>query len=187
MPVVTRRLSGHVDNSGAPEIKVNIDLLLSTPANSTGPVPVMMELAFSQEFMAAAARGIPEMLPGGPGNTGPSWQEQVIRKGWGYAILLPTSFQDDSGAGLNKGIIGLVNKGKPRSPDDWGALRAWAWGASRALDYLETDKAVDAKQVGIRGIRGLARRRWWPWPTTRGSQWRTSARRARAATSSTGT
>src|SRR5207249_3268004 len=40
----------------------------------------------------------------------------------------------------------------PRKPDDWGALRAWAWGASRGLDYLETDKAVDAKRVGIEGV-----------------------------------
>jgi hypothetical protein len=151
MPVVTKRLSGHVDNSGYPAIKVNIDLLLSTHANAAGPVPVIMELAFSPEFMTAIAHSIPEMLPGGPGNTGPSWQEQVLRKGWGYAILVPTSFQDDSGAGLDKGIIGLVNKGQPRSPEDWGTLRAWAWGASRAMDYFETDKAVDAKQVGIEG------------------------------------
>ena len=53
---------------------------------------------------------------------------------------------------MTKGIIGLVNKGQPRKPDDWGALRAWAWGASRGLDYLETDKAVDAKHVGIEGV-----------------------------------
>ena len=151
IPVVTKRLNGHVDDSGDPAIKVNIDLLLSTPANAAGPVPVMMELAFSPEFMAAIAHSIPEMLPGGAGNTGPSWQAQIIRKGWGYAILLPTSFQDDNGAGMDKGIIGLVNKGQPRTPEQWGAIRAWAWGASRALDYLETDKAVDAKQVGVMG------------------------------------
>src|SRR6202000_51811 len=54
--------------------------------------------------------------------------------------------------GLTKGIIGLVNKGQYRRADDWGALRAWAWGASRALDYFETDKAVDARKVGIEGL-----------------------------------
>jgi hypothetical protein len=151
VPVVTKRLSGHVDNSAWPAIRVNIDLLLTTPANAAGPVPVIMELAFSPEFMAAIAKSIPEMMPGGPGNEGPSWQQQVLAKGWGYAILLPTSYQADNGAGLNEGIIGLVNKGQPRSPEDWGTLRAWAWGASRALDYLETDKAVDAKHVGIEG------------------------------------
>ncbi|MGB9144638.1 MAG: acetylxylan esterase, partial [Acidobacteriaceae bacterium] len=42
--------------------------------------------------------------------------------------------------------------GQPRKPDQWGALRAWAWGASRGLDYLETDPAVDAKHVGIEGV-----------------------------------
>jgi hypothetical protein len=149
--VITKRLAGRVDNSADPRIAVNIDLVLTTPANAAGPVPVIMELAFSPEFMAAIATSIPEMMPGGPGNTGPSWQQQVLARGWGYAILLPTSFQADDGAGLNAGIIGLVNKGQPRSPEDWGTLRAWAWGASRALDYFETDKAVDAKQVGVMG------------------------------------
>ena len=150
--VVKKTLKGHVDNALDPEMKVDIDLVVGTPANAAGPVPVMMELAFSQEFMAAITKSIPEMIPGGPGNEGPSWQEQVIKRGWGYAVLLPTSFQDDSGAGLNKGIIGLVNKGQPRSdPAEWGTLRAWAWGASRALDYLETDKQVDGKQVGVMG------------------------------------
>jgi hypothetical protein len=72
--------------------------------------------------------------------------------GWGYATLIPVSVQADNGAGLTEGIIGLVNKGQPRKLDDWGALRAWAWGASRALDYFETDKAVDRKQVGIEGL-----------------------------------
>jgi len=65
--------------------------------------------------------------------------------------LIPASVQPDNGAGLAEGIIGLANKGQPRKLDDWGVLRAWAWGASRALDYFETDKSVDAKQVGIEG------------------------------------
>jgi hypothetical protein len=90
--------------------------------------------------------------PPGAAPEGPGWQEQLISKGWGYAVLYPNTIQADSGAGLTRGIIGLVNKGQPRRPDDWGALRAWAWGASRALDYLETDRDVNAKQVGIEGL-----------------------------------
>src|SRR6185436_5877889 len=82
----------------------------------------------------------------------PTWQQQVLSRGWGYATLTPTSIQADNGAGLTQGIIGLTNKGQPRKPDHWGSLRAWAWGASRALDYLETDKSVDAKHVGIEGL-----------------------------------
>ncbi len=77
---------------------------------------------------------------------------QLIADGWGFALLDPTSVQADDGAGMTRGIIGLVNKGQPRKPDDWGALRAWAWGASRALDYLGTDPAVDAKHAGIEGV-----------------------------------
>lgn len=78
--------------------------------------------------------------------------EQLLAAGWGYCTIEPNSIQADNGAGLTRGIIGLVNKGQPRSPEDWGALRAWAWGASRALDYLETEPQVNAKQVGIEGV-----------------------------------
>jgi hypothetical protein len=149
VPVVTKKLLGHVDNSAYPAIKVDIDLTLSTPANATGPVPVIMEFGLSKEFMAAMAKRFPQFAAGaGPG---PTWQQQVLAKGWGYAELVPTSYQADNGAGLTEGIIGLVNKGQPRKLDDWGALRAWAWGVSRALDYFETDKAVDARQVGLEG------------------------------------
>jgi putative membrane-bound dehydrogenase-like protein len=134
--VVTKQLVGHVDNSAYAQITVDIRLTLTTPADARGPVPVIMEFGFGFGF------------GGGAGG----WQQQVLSKGWGYAILTPGSIQADNGAGLTKGIIGLCNKGQPRKVDDWGALRAWAWGASRALDYFETDKAVDAKRVGIEGL-----------------------------------
>jgi hypothetical protein len=84
------------------------------------------------------------------GNSAPT--EQLLAAGWGYVTLDPSSIQADNGAGLTKGIIGLVNKGQPRKPDDWGALRAWAWGAARVLDYLETNPMVDSKKVGIEGV-----------------------------------
>jgi hypothetical protein len=101
---------------------------------------------------AAAGRGaVPGFGAGGRGPAGPTWQQQVLAKGWGYASLNPGSIQADNGAGLTLGIIGLVNKGQPRKLDDWGSLRAWAWGASRAIDYFETDKAVDAKHIAIEG------------------------------------
>jgi len=92
--------------------------------------------------------------PGGPGGAagGPTPTQQLIADGWGYAAISPASIQADSGAGITRGIIGLVNHGQPRKPDDWGALRAWAWGAARGLDYLETDPAVDARHVGIEGV-----------------------------------
>lgn len=84
---------------------------------------------------------------GDPPNT---WQ--LVAAGWGFVLFDPASVQADNGAGLTRGIIGLVNRGQPRKPEDWGALRAWAWGAGRGLDYLETDSSVDAKHVGIEGV-----------------------------------
>jgi hypothetical protein len=97
-------------------------------------------------------KGTPFQFPqlnedGDPPNT---WQ--LVAAGWGFVLFDPTSVQADDGAGLTRGIIGLVNKGQPRKPEDWGALRAWAWGAGRGLDYLETDPAVDSKHVGVDGV-----------------------------------
>ena len=151
VPVVTKKLVGHVDNSAYPVITVDIQLALTTPANAPGPVPVIMEFSFGAPGNRGPGRGPAPPGSGVPVATGRTWQEQVLALGWGYAILTPTSVQADNGAGLTRGVIGLCNQGQPRKLDDWGALRAWAWGASRALDYFETDRSVDAKQVGIDG------------------------------------
>jgi hypothetical protein len=152
VPAVTKKLVGHVENSTYPPITVDIQLTLTVPAKAAGPVPVMMEFGLSPEVLEAMRKRLSETQRATLLGNGPTWQQQVLAKGWGYAILIPISVQADNGAGLTEGIIGLVNKGQPRKLDDWGALRAWAWGASRALDYFQTDKSVDAKQVGIEGL-----------------------------------
>lgn len=97
--VVTRRLAGHVDNTSYPLISVDIQLTLTTPANAKRPVPVIMEFGFG-------GRGFG---PPPGGRRGPTWQQQVLARGWGYAIIVPNSIQADSGAGLTRGIIGLVD------------------------------------------------------------------------------
>jgi hypothetical protein len=140
-----------VDNSSYPQIEVTIDATLTTPAHAKGPVPVIMELAFPGEYKASLARPISDLSSGALGDYGQAWERQVLAKGWGFAVLSPTSYQADDGAGMTEGIIGLVNKGQPRTLEDWGGLKAWAWGASRLLDYLETDKSVNVRDVGIEG------------------------------------
>jgi hypothetical protein len=194
IPVIAKKLTGHVDNSDYPLIDVNISMVLVTPANIKGPVPVLMMFGMANlpapaqpnmdelEVINKAVRKIlseqdPELKaifdkypaynpvsratnaspfggmagPANP-NADPPSTQQLLTAGWGYAMIDPSSIQADNGAGLTKGIIGLVNKGQPRKPDDWGSLRAWAWGAARGLDYLETDAAIDSKHVGIEGV-----------------------------------
>ena len=213
-PVIAKHIIGHVDNSSYPLIDVNIDMVLVTPANAKGPVPVLMmfggaslpapaqpsrdDLATLNEALRAmlaksdpSIQALLEKYPayepiapaanaggpfgfGGAGRPGaarpgaaaapaaangvngtsndPPTTQQLIADGWGYVQINPASIQADNGAGITRGIIGLVNKGQPRKPDEWGALRAWGWGAARALDYLETDSTVDAKHVGIEGV-----------------------------------
>ncbi|HEY5083175.1 MAG TPA: hypothetical protein VII48_01530, partial [Rhizomicrobium sp.] len=174
--------------SSYPAIHVNISMMLVTPANAKGPVPVLMmfgparfpnptqpnpeELArinaalktelerqdpslkavFDQHRAYQLVRNKPFTFPKLNADGGPPSTIELIAAGWGYAMLDPASVQADNGAGMTRGIIGLVNKGQPRKPDDWGALRAWEWGAARGLDYLQTDPAVQPHHVGIEGV-----------------------------------
>ena len=130
--VIAKQLVGHVDNASYPAIAVDIAMTVVLPADAKGPVPLLMRFGRRALLIKTA--------------------EEMLQDGWGYAMIDPASIQADNGAGLTRGIIGLVNKGHFRKPDDWGALRAWAWGAARGLDYLETDPAVDASHVGIEGV-----------------------------------
>lgn len=194
IPVIAKKLTGHVDNSEYPLINVDISMVLVTPANVKGPVPVLMMFGMpnlpapaqpdrdeletiNRAFRKLLSEADPEVKailekypaynpvtrsttssPFGNAaaqanaNADPPSTQQLLAAGWGYATINPSSIQADNGAGLTRGIIGLVNKGQPRKPDDWGSLRAWAWGAARGLDYLETDPAVDSKHVGIEGV-----------------------------------
>ncbi len=142
-PVIERELKGKVDNSVFPAINVDIQMKLILPDKADKPVPVVIEFGWIGPMFE---------MPNQPEQKDPPWQEQLLKKGWGYAILVPTSYQADFGAGLTEGIIGLANRGKTRKPDDWGSLRAWAWGAGRAVDYFESTKEVDESKLVIEGL-----------------------------------
>ncbi|WP_221030286.1 acetylxylan esterase [Actomonas aquatica] len=139
--VITRRLEGRLDNSAYPFVEVAIALTVSVRADATGAVPAVLNFGWPPAIMA--------MFPRPPG---PTWEEEVLARGWASASMVPTSFQADNGAGINQGVIGLTAKGQIRAPDEWGALRAWAWGASRCLDFFETDAAVDGDKVVLEGL-----------------------------------
>jgi hypothetical protein len=135
---VTKTLVGNVDNSDFPRIKVDIQASFTVPKEAAGQVPIILQFDFGF---------------GGPRKGAPSWGQQAIKKGWGYGTITPNSIQGDNSR-LREGIIGLTNKGEPRGPEDWGALRAWAWGVSRLIDYFEANKdsGVDPAKVCITGV-----------------------------------
>jgi len=167
IPTITKRLVGHVDNSAYPALTVDIVADLILPAAARGPVPVVVEITFDRPLgspplpprparpappaAAASSPARPALSGSSAAPAGPSPKQQTLAKGWGFVLFYPTSFQADNGGGLTSGIIGLCNHGQFRKPDDWGALRAWAWGSSRLLDYLQTDPAVDARHVAVEG------------------------------------
>lgn len=138
---VTENIVGHADNTADPAITVDIAMKLTLPPKAKGPVPVVVLLSWSGKWLTPP-------IPEGPG---PDWHEQVLAAGWGYVELIPTTIQPDDPKKLREGIIGLTSKGQPRKPDQWGALRAWAWGTSRAIDYLVTDPRIDAKHIAVAG------------------------------------
>lgn len=141
--VIINKLIGKVDNSSYPKINVNIQLTITKPKVVIKKSPVIMEFSFGAFRRPGDTTKAPIPTP--------AWQIETLKRGWAVAILVPTSIQADNGAGLTQGIIGLMNKGERRQPDQWGSLRAWAWGASKALDYFETLPELDASKVAIEG------------------------------------
>lgn len=138
---VTKTLTGRVDNSAFPQIEVTIQANFTVPKHAAGKLPILLQFGFG--FGGK---------PGAPSRPN-SWTQQAIDKGWAYGTIMPASIQGDNGR-LREGIIGLTNKGQPRKPDDWGALRAWAWGVSRLVDYFDAhpDSGVDPSKVCITGV-----------------------------------
>ncbi len=144
MRVVKRWYEGVADNAAWPKASARIKLRYTLPAKHEGPVPMMLSFGFPEGFKFPG--------PPRPPEPGPSYTEQLLLNGWGYATLEPNTVQQDNGGFLNDGVIGISLRGKPRSPTDWGVLRAWAWGADRAFDLLATDKRIDTHRIGIEGL-----------------------------------
>ncbi len=94
----------------------------------------------------------------GPANTDPSRQvksefwpaEEVIARGYAIAVFSNADVDPDNFDDFKNGIHGLLDRGE-RQPDSWGTLAAWAWGASRCMDYFETDKDINKNKVAVVG------------------------------------
>ena len=126
-----------------------MNLTLYTPSKSKQPVPVILLVNF-----------------GGPGKVPPQdppVAAEIIGRGWGYATVVYQDIQPDRVNSFDQGVIGVTLRGGQQQPaaDEWGAIGAWAWGVSRIIDYFETDKSVNAKQVALFGHSRLGKTALW--------------------------
>jgi hypothetical protein len=139
---IARELVGRVDDNGFHQVSVEIQAKFTVPADGDEPRPIMIEFGgFGQFARFLARRG------------GTPWTDHAIQHGWAFGSINPGSIQPDNND-FRAGIIGLTNKGQPRKPDDWGALRAWGWGVSKLIDCfaLHPEWKVDPAKVGIVGV-----------------------------------
>lgn len=170
---ITIHLEGKADSP-------RIDLLVYLPNEAKGPVPAFLGLNFDGNHSIHADKGIklawlwPRQAGGTVsgqraaeetrGSSAKQWQvEKVLARGYALATIYYGDIDPDFDDGFHNGVHPHFYKpGQERpEPNEWGSIAAWAWGLSRALDYLETDAAIDAKRVTILGHSRLGKTSLW--------------------------
>lgn len=158
-----------------------MDLLIYLPSNAPRPVPIFLNMSFAANNLAVADPNVKigrrwdresrtqvsadPRATNSPANRAPRGLrvEQFIAEGIGIATFnkddLAPDFVGSEGMGV-KSVYLKPGQTKP-ADDEWGAIAAWAWGASRALDYFETAKDIDSKRVAIHGVSRLGKTVLW--------------------------
>jgi hypothetical protein len=159
---VRKEIVGHIGDKQN-ERTVHVHLYL--PSKTTAPVPVLLHLTF---FGAAPASAAPAATTNTAAASRPRFSEagpitNILAHGYGYAILRYTEFEGDSASNSLTLVrkLALAPDQTKTGDDEWGTISAWAWGASRVLDYFETDRAVDAKRVALVGHSRLGKTVLW--------------------------
>lgn len=149
------------------------DLLIYLPAKTEKPVPIILQIAFSPNSLAVNDTGIREgmmwnregkRVPTSEGRRFGSFDvEKFISNGFGVATIYYGDIEPDFPKGIQYGIRGHYLKPGINQPasDEWGAISAWSWGLSSAMDYLETDKQVDSRKVALYGVSRLGKTVLW--------------------------
>ncbi len=150
-----------------------MDLLLYVPADAAKPVPFLLHLGFSANSNTVDDPGVKEGEVWGPDKKRiPASQGRKFGKvdvvrlldaGFGFGTIYYGDIDPDFAGGIPYGVrADFLKPGQTEpAPGEWGSIAAWAWGLSRAMDYLETDKGVDAKRVAILGVSRLGKTVMW--------------------------
>jgi hypothetical protein len=152
-----------------------MDVLICLPAGAKKAVPVFLGLSFAGVHTVANdpgvplgprwVRGVKEASPeSSRGSAAQQWQvEKILAAGYGLATVDYNDIEPDFVGGMKYGIRPLYFKPGQSEPaaEEWGAIAAWAWAASRAMDYLEKDTDVDGGRVAIFGHSRLGKTALW--------------------------
>jgi hypothetical protein len=160
------------DRPDGPRMRV----LVYAPANSRKPVPVFVSPSLSalhkvHNDPAIAVgkewdRKQKAQVPSDPAKRGTNtyWQiEKVIARGYAVATFYYCDLEPDFDGGLPHGVrpLAFAPGQTAPAPDEWGAIGAWAWGMSRVVDYLQTDRAFDSKKIVLMGHSRLGKTALW--------------------------
>jgi len=152
-----------------------MDLLLYVPVEARKPVPVFLGLNFDGNQTVDAdpgirlgevwVRGKRQPASGSSrGSAASEWQvEKILARGYALATAYYGDIEPDFAGRMQYGVRPLFfrpGQTEP-APDDWGAIGAWAWGLSRAADYLKTDRDIDAQKIALMGHSRLGKTALW--------------------------
>jgi hypothetical protein len=150
-----KRVEGAMgDAADAPRIP----LTLYTPASAAGRVPIVLLVNFGGGPPPPPGPTPPRVFP-----SDPPVAAEILARGWGYATMRYQDVQPDRAGAWREGVIGRTLAAGATQPaaDEWGTIGAWSWGVSRAIDYLETDRAVDPKRIALQGHSRLGKTVLW--------------------------
>jgi hypothetical protein len=150
-----------------------MDLLIYLPMKSSNRVPLFLNLSFTANSSAVDDPGVKAGEVWGrdkkraPAPKGGAFGRldvlPFLAQGIGVATVYYGDIDPDFLGGVPYGVRSLYLKAGKTEPEanEWGAIAAWAWGLSRAMDYLETDKNINAKRVAIFGVSRLGKTVLW--------------------------